>query len=779
MKAAVYTNFAEIRTGLPSTEATRHITFGTFEVDPQTGEIWRSGFRVRLAGQPFKVLLLLLERPGEVVTREELLSRVWGPNTNVDFEQGISGAVKKIREALRDSADNPRFIETLPKRGYRFIAPTAFVTKVVEASPENPPLAPEDLTPFSSATFSETSLAVPQGKVPDTAQRGIALPPADSAAPGGRGGSAAQLTVILPRKPLEWSTRESWFAGISVVLLILLVLSLLQSRRPVETQISPPYRITQVTHYVPLSVGAPNMESFLTLATDGDRILTSVLVDGRSRLAAIFTGTGGVQRIGMPDEISTGVLADISRDGSKVLVRSNSSSASEQPLWIVPSSGGSGQRVADVLAHDATWMPDGLSILYASENELRIIHQDEPSTLYAKLDGQAFWLRWSPDGKLLRFTLINPITHASSLWEMDSQDRVARPIQALSAAHLEACCGVWTIDGLTYIFQASDNLWALANFTNKARLSQLTNGPIRFQSPVAAKSGSKIYFVGLESPSGLQEFEGKHHDFEPAPSFLADANRVEYSRDGRWVAWTDIYGTLWRARAVDGSDKIRLTSEGTQVFLAHWSPDGKRLAFMARDRGGLWQIYLVSSAGGSPEALLRETRNDADPTWSPDGKELAFGREPDLMGKESGPRNLQILNIETHKIETIPGSDGLFSPRWSPDGRYIAALTLDQRALMLYNVKSQRWTQLILTSAADPVWDSESTAVFIHAFQQEGEPILRVDVKNGTTRTVASLQSFHDGEAVNYFFSGMTPSNEPLVRPRIGTGSLYSLDLSR
>ncbi len=732
---------------------------------------------MRLAGQPFKILLILLERPGEVVTREELLSRVWGPTTNIDFEQGISGAIKKIREALRDSADQPRFIETLPKRGYRFIAPTAFVAKAIEESFSDSSGASKDLSRSTLPAFSaQASPTPPQEKVLDTAQGGSGRPWADSVPPEGSVSLTAGPTPADVKRRAGWSRREKWFGSFAVLLLLLLIL---QSSKPMVSKAVPPYHITQITHYVPLSIGAPNIESFLILATDGDRILTSVLFDGRSRLAAIFTGTGGVQRISMPEEISTGVLADISRDGSKLLVRGNSSSASEQPLWIVPSSGGSGQRVANVLAHDATWMPDGLSVLYASENELRTISRDEPSKLYAKLDGRAFWLRWSPDGKLLRFTLMNPITHETSLWEMSSQEQVPRPLKEITAAHLEACCGAWTADGSTYVFQAGGNLWDLAGSHDKAVLSQLTNGPLRFLSPVAAKSGSRIYFIGLETPSGLQQFDAKHHDFEPAPPFLADANRVEYSRDGDWVAWTDLYGTLWRARAADGSDKIRLTSEGTEVFLAHWSPDGKRLAIMAREHGGLWQTYLVNAAGGSPEALLKETRNTADPTWSPDGRQLAFGREPDLMGKESGPRNLQILDIETHQISMIPGSDGLFSPRWSPNGRWIAALTLDQRALMLYDVKTRQWRQLALTSAADPVWDTDGTAVYIHAFQQEGEPILKVNAQSGSVRTVASLKSFHDGEAVNYFFSGMTPSNEPLVRPGVGTGSLYSLDLSR
>jgi len=98
------------------------IRFGTFEVDTRSGELRRKGARVKLQAQPFQVLTLLLERPGEVVTREELTGRLWPEDTFVDFERGLNKAINKLREALRDDAEKPRFIETLPQRGYRFIA---------------------------------------------------------------------------------------------------------------------------------------------------------------------------------------------------------------------------------------------------------------------------------------------------------------------------------------------------------------------------------------------------------------------------------------------------------------------------------------------------------------------------------------------------------------------------------------------------------------------------------------------------------------------------------
>src|SRR5579864_7899159 len=99
------------------------IRFGRFEVDLQAGELRRGGLKVKLGGQPFDVLVTLLEKPGQVVTREELHDKLWAQDTFVDFEHGLNKAINKVREALGDDADNPRFIETLPRRGYRFLAP--------------------------------------------------------------------------------------------------------------------------------------------------------------------------------------------------------------------------------------------------------------------------------------------------------------------------------------------------------------------------------------------------------------------------------------------------------------------------------------------------------------------------------------------------------------------------------------------------------------------------------------------------------------------------------
>src|SRR5712671_1136399 len=114
--------------------------FGAYEADPGTGELRKSGVRLDVQDQPFQVLLVLLKRPTEVVTREELREKLWPADTFVDFDHSLNTVINKLREALNDSAANPRFIETLSRRGYRFLPPVEFVAK--QTGPAFPPASP-------------------------------------------------------------------------------------------------------------------------------------------------------------------------------------------------------------------------------------------------------------------------------------------------------------------------------------------------------------------------------------------------------------------------------------------------------------------------------------------------------------------------------------------------------------------------------------------------------------------------------------------------------------
>ncbi len=124
---------------MPNSPTTQRYRFGVFEADAATGELRKQGIRIKVNVQPFQVLMLLLERPGEVLTREDLARVLWPEGTFVDFEHGVNSAVNRIREALGDSARNPRFIETLARRGYRFIAPVQREGDAAGAAPDPQP----------------------------------------------------------------------------------------------------------------------------------------------------------------------------------------------------------------------------------------------------------------------------------------------------------------------------------------------------------------------------------------------------------------------------------------------------------------------------------------------------------------------------------------------------------------------------------------------------------------------------------------------------------------
>jgi cholera toxin transcriptional activator len=147
---------------MPESRQTTCYRFGVFEADPSTGELRRKGIKVKLHAQPFQLLFLLLERPGEMLTREEICRNLWPDGTFVDYEHGVNSVVNRLREALGDKASNPRFVETLARRGYRFLAPVERITSSEE--PQIPRSAPP---PPPDPTFLSSILAAPED-LPET-----------------------------------------------------------------------------------------------------------------------------------------------------------------------------------------------------------------------------------------------------------------------------------------------------------------------------------------------------------------------------------------------------------------------------------------------------------------------------------------------------------------------------------------------------------------------------------------------------------------------------------
>ena len=184
------------------------VRFGIFEVDLRAGELRKRGVRVRLQEQPFQVLAYLLERRGEVVTREELQARLWTADTFVDFDHGLNSAMNKLREGLGDTADNPRFIETVPRRGYRFIAPVEVAAAATRPAPSLVPASAQDALPPSTS-----DVAVPPHGPPIPAAASAAAATVAAAASGSATASPAPVAAPTTGGAAKGSGVAPWASG--------------------------------------------------------------------------------------------------------------------------------------------------------------------------------------------------------------------------------------------------------------------------------------------------------------------------------------------------------------------------------------------------------------------------------------------------------------------------------------------------------------------------------------------------------------------------------------
>lgn len=723
----------------------KRIRFGLYEADLKSGELTKSGHRLALQSQPFQALAMLLEHPGEIVTKDEFRHLIWGEDIIVDFDQSLRAAITKVREVLGDSSDNPRFIETIPRRGYRFIAPV-FVEDL--ANPAAEPLKPGQ------------PLTVP-----------VSLQPSASTAPAVNTNSRFADFVLH---------RIRWVAAIGVCVLLLCgaLLWHIATLRASGVAI-PAMRQLTFENRIVVPIPVKYAEQFPSIVTDGVHLFTTAVQNGHTALVQLSINGGDLQEVVMPDEILGPTLGDISPDNSRLLLVSHLPHQAELPLWVVPVGGGAARLLPGVQGHDATWMPNGSDILYAANNELRILHPQNNSTaLFAKISGRAFWLRWSPDGTKLRFTMIDPVAHSQSLWEISADGSRVKPLLKHWDEQSNVCCGIWTRDGASFIFQSmqdgESDLWLLPSRGGTPQ--RLTNGPLIYEGPVASRLGNRIFLTGVTAQPLIQIFDTATQTMKPANNLLRDAQEVTFSSDGLWVAWVDGSGRLWRARA-DGKDMVQLSPESLQTYMARWSPDNSRLAVMARQANQPWQLYLIRSDGGGLERLQQEPRNEADPAWSPNGQTMAFGRAPDYLAKDESPWTIRILDLATKQVSSLPGSDGLFSPRWSPDGKYIAALSSDQTKLVLFNWQTRQWKLLASGQFSNPSWSADSQTVYIQGSEDKFESIVRISIPDGRLERFPMPNSTRTDIAKDYSFIGLAPGNAPLLRIR-ETGDIYSLSVT-
>jgi eukaryotic-like serine/threonine-protein kinase len=307
---------------------------------------------------------------------------------------------------------------------------------------------------------------------------------------------------------------------------------------------------------------------------------------------------------------------------------------------------------------------------------------------------------------------------------------------------------------------------------------QLTTGPMQLGGPVLSPDGKRIYATGQQRRTELVRYDSKSGQLLPYLGGIS-AKGLDLSRDGRWVVYVlNPEGTLWRAKA-DGSERQQLTFPPLKGGVPRLSRDGKQIAFMGI-LPGKGRIYLVPADGGSPQQVTNgegSDGGDADPAWSPDGSSLAFSGTPNAILNLPGPDKLmlRIINLKTHQVSALSGSENLRGPRWSPDGKYFAAVSPDSQKLVLYNPRTRAQTELASREIGYASWSHDSEFVYFDTLDSDPS-FFRVRIRDRKIERIVGLKGIPRSMGTFGAWTGLAPDDSPLIQRDAGTSEIYAFD---
>jgi Tol biopolymer transport system component/DNA-binding winged helix-turn-helix (wHTH) protein len=732
-----------------STQIRRVYRFGLFEADLDLGTLTRQGAPVKLQEQPFRILALLLESSGEVLTREELRKKIWPEGTYVEFDGSMNTALMKLRAALNDSAENPLFIETVPRKGYRFIAPVELCQL------ETPAITTAIRIEGQEKALDE--LEVPLREAP---------PPESK---------------VVRKKTADKRLGPHWWEALAILAGVTALLTYGLWPQPQPRVI----RVRQLTH-------SGQVDPWGKLVTDGSRIYFVVRdVTGWNLMQTSVEG-GSIQRTPTPFDNTR--IFDLSPDHSEFLIGQLTHRGEETALWLWPVQGGAPRRLGDVTAQEAVWSPLGDLIAYVQgESILLTDPQGSHMRELARFHPAPHAVVWSPDGKRLRFTQTNLLEGTDSMWEMSLDRSALRRVLPEGQNGPHEGSGTWLAGGNYFAFSSGvdlraslavdtqASLWIIEENRGLFRRSsskpiQLTTGPIAFDHPNAIPNSNRILAIGSHNEYQLLRIDPKTNR-KTAMLAESGATDMDFSLDGQWVVYAAREnGTLWKSR-IDGSGKVQLTAGATGAFAPHWSPDQTQILFTGFLLDRQPRLYIVSAQGGSPQSVLPSNNKWASVSgdWRTDGRQIVL----DVQEMESGREpDIRILDLETKKVTKLLGSEGLIEPRWSADGRYIAALNPKKKQVYVYDCKLEKWS--VLSEANFPAtlrWSPSGDALYYQDVDEVEESIFRVRMATRETERVVRLGDLLSSGAARCMFTGLSPDGSVYVTVDHGDVDIYSVDL--
>ena len=541
---------------------------------------------------------------------------------------------------------------------------------------------------------------------------------------------------------------------------------------------SRPATVPKVDNYVQLTRdGQPKS----LIGTDGARLYLAMGTGSSASFAlhgiAEMSTAGGDPRQ-IPLDSADMSPVDLSPDGSQLLVIQGQGAPPRGPLLSVPVLGGSQRRIGDFTAEVAAYSPDSKSIAYSNLGDLFVARADGTnSRQILSIGADIRQITWSPDATHLRFNSTETAGTVGRQMEWEAASDGSGLHRLFDGWHNppDECCGRWTSDGKFFVFQSQGQIWAFASkpglFQSAAQPIPLTSSPMTLSSPLPSSNGKKLFVTGRTYRGQSMRYDPKSASFT---AFLGGVSGeyLTFSADGQWAAYVSYpEGTLWRTR-VDGSQRLQLTYPPMYPVLPRWAPDGKNILFFefgaAANKPA--RMYEISPDGGTPRQVLPNDANQQlDPNWSPDGSKIIFG------GESNNPSStIRILDISSGTVSELTGSQGLYSPRWSPDGRHIAAFAGDSSKLMVFDTQTQKWSELASGSLSWLNWSHDGQYVYLLDFQGRSA-VVRIRMSDHRPEQVLDLKTF---SATGRYGAALalTPDDQPILLRDAGSQDVYSVD---
>jgi eukaryotic-like serine/threonine-protein kinase len=514
--------------------------------------------------------------------------------------------------------------------------------------------------------------------------------------------------------------------------------------------------------------------------TDGSRIYYNAFVGQKDKFFQVSTHGGEPVPMSQLDGYEP---EDISADRSSLLLESDE----DNSLWTASVLGSAPGRLGDLAGADAHWSPRGDQIVYTDEaaKEIRIARSDGSGVRkLVAVDGHPWGPRWSPDGRTIRFYVWAEGTAAQ--WEITADGTSLHRVFPQWTEYSQ-WYGDWSPDGKYFVFRAGQrarpwlwDLWAAPATSTllhpgSAAPVRLTAGPLQANFPQFSPDGGRIFFLGSLDRGELVRYDPGAKQWLPWLSGLA-ASEIDYSADGKWIAWISYPdSSLWRS-ALDGSQKLQLITPPLQGETPRWSPDGSQIAFTAIRSGEPTRVYVESASGSGLRPLTNGEcgrAGESDPIWSPDGASIIFACNAANPSAGLKPEDavLRAVDLQSGRISVLPGSQGLWSPRASPDGRYLGALSLARQPhLMLYDLKTHEQRNLYgPVDGSWPAWSRDSRYLY---FAENSGREYRVRISDGNAETITDFP-----DLVGNGWVGLTPDGSLIATRQTGNTEIYALDV--